>query len=61
MTIERVEMEIVFHCDHCPESVETGETEFTHAFKAVQREGWKAEKVGGGWEHSCPSCAEAGT
>lgn len=54
--IERHEGQVVFECDACPEELETDEDDFHTALALFKREGWKAEKVGSEWVHTCPSC-----
>jgi hypothetical protein len=51
---------IIFECDVCGDTLETGERDFNEA-KAIQdREGWKARKIGSDWCHSCPDCGVPG-
>lgn len=47
--------EIVFECDSCDETLETGASpaEWPQAKACLAREGWKAHQVGQDWIHSC--------
>lgn len=54
--IDRQHGEIVYECDGCPETLETGESEWADAKALFDRRGWRAEKVGSEWTHLCPRC-----
>ena len=54
--IDRQFGEITFECDACDETLETGEEDWTQAHAQFRSEGWKAEKVGDEWVHTCPKC-----
>lgn len=54
--IDRQHGEIVFECDACDETLETGESEWADAHSQFRRDGWKSEKVGDEWVHTCPNC-----
>lgn len=54
--IDRQHNQMVYECDACPETLETGESEFSDALAMFRREGWKAERVGFEWTHLCPDC-----
>lgn len=56
--IERQDGTIQFVCDACPESLETGSSDFAEANGARKREGWTAEKVGQEWVHLCAACRD---
>ena len=47
----------VFHCDECPEHIETDENEFAAARLVLQSKGWRSfigpDKQ---WAHACPAC-----
>lgn len=58
--IERDAGIIHFVCDACPESLDTGCSDFAEANASRQRDGWAAEKVGQDWIHLCPNCRERG-
>ena len=62
MSIERnrwgFDGEITFECDQCGEECNTEESDFHSALKKMKAEGWKAQKVGGDWEHICPGCQD---
>jgi hypothetical protein len=54
--IDRQHNEITYECDACDETLATGQSEFADAHAMFRREGWKAEKVGDEWVHTCPRC-----
>jgi hypothetical protein len=54
--IDRQHGEIIFECDACDETLETGESAWPHAHALFNAEGWHAEKVGDDWIHTCPKC-----
>lgn len=58
MSIERTGgyREVYFVCDTCGEVCETGTDEFMDALREVKDAGWKVEKLGGEWVHTCPDC-----
>lgn len=56
--IDRQHGEIVFECDGCDETIETGESEWADARAEFRRNDWRAEKVGNDWTHLCPDCQE---
>ena len=65
MSVEREERggPIVFVCDACPETLETGYTTWGYANDARRDEGWTAEPLGTTgargaeeWAHYCPAC-----
>lgn len=58
MTLDRVEGQIVFYCDSCPEVLETETRDFDEARTIQHNARWKARRAGAGWEHSCPVCVE---
>lgn len=58
MTTSSVDGEIQFHCDVCPEYVDTEEQDFGEALAMVKEAGWRAVKISNQWEHRCPSCVE---
>jgi hypothetical protein len=50
----------IFECDACSNRFEHVEDEggLTGAWVAARREGWRARKIGGEWEHNkCLKCA----
>lgn len=47
---------IIFECDACDETLDTGEDDFPHAHAQFRLGGWRAEKVGDEWTHLCPAC-----
>jgi hypothetical protein len=56
--LDRQKGEIVFECDGCSDTLETGEREFSEAKHALDAEGWRARKLGSDWMHYCPGCKE---
>lgn len=56
--IDRQHGEIVFECDGCDETIETGEPEWNDAMAEFRRADWRSEKVGSEWTHLCPDCQE---
>jgi hypothetical protein len=48
--------DIVFECDGCSELLETGTSSWDGGQSCLHQQGWKAVKVGEGWEHICPDC-----
>lgn len=49
----------VFHCDTCPEHIETDKDDFTQALIVARRKGWKTYKgPDKQWAHACPACVE---
>jgi hypothetical protein len=48
----------VFECDRCSARFERVEYEggLTAAWVAARRQGWRAQKIGGEWEHKCSEC-----
>jgi tRNA U54 and U55 pseudouridine synthase Pus10 len=45
---------IVFECDYCDDTIETGTADFDDAMEKFRDEGWHSRKVGGDWKHACP-------
>lgn len=56
--IERLNGYVLFECDACPEELDTEEDDFHAALAVFKRDGWRAEKVGAEWVHTCPSCQQ---
>lgn len=53
----RAEGSFEFECDGCdciPFDYTT--EDFSEAWNAAKREGWRTEKVGDEWLHLCPTC-----
>lgn len=48
---------ICFHCDGCPEVIETELTDFGTALAMIRRSGWRVKQVCGEWIHMCRDCA----
>ena len=51
--IDRQRDRILFCCDTCGDSLDTGESEFDEANAARRDAGWTAWKVEGEWVHFC--------
>ncbi len=58
--IDRQHGYIVFECDGCGDTLETGEREWNDAMSEFRSESWRAFKDDDGWNHYCPSCNKAG-
>jgi hypothetical protein len=54
--IDREGGDIVFHCDQCPEHLETEQANWDSAWNFAKRQGWHAKKVGTEWIHVCSNC-----
>jgi hypothetical protein len=49
----------IYHCDTCPEHIDTEEQDFGACLAALKQKGWRTYKGPDGlWAHSCPSCTE---
>lgn len=57
MSAEREGGEVVFCCDACSETLETGEDEFDRALTTLRREGWHCHRHAktSEWMHFCPA------
>lgn len=56
MSVERIKGEVVFTCDRCDETLETGETDFNDARDRLEEEGWRTVIPPRGsqdWRHYC--------
>ncbi len=61
MAQDRIKGEIVFICDSCDETLETGAHDFTEANEARRESKWIAFKEDHGWVHYCSrECQNAG-
>lgn len=58
MSITRNHNEVSFECDACNDTLATGLTDFTEAYAYAKREGWRAIKINGEWEHRCSDCED---
>lgn len=58
--MDRQHGQIVFECDVCGSTLETEELYFNAAKLILDREGWKARRIGEDWLHSCPNCGVPG-
>lgn len=49
----------VFHCDTCPEHIESDHVDPSAGLEEIKEKGWRAyigpDKL---WAHSCPACVE---
>lgn len=54
--IDRQNGDLVFECDTCGETLESGTSDFNSAWNQAKRDGWRAKKVGTEWVHECPNC-----
>ncbi len=54
--IDRQGGQIIFCCDECDETYESGTHEFNEAWTIAKRDGWRAYKLGEDWMHECPGC-----
>ena len=59
MMLDRQGGNIWFECDTCPETLDTGTSDFDSARNLLRREGWRTSKVGTEWVHACSNCSEA--
>lgn len=54
---DRKDGEFRFECDGCDtEPFDYTSEDFSEAWGAAKRDGWRAEKVGEEWLHLCPDC-----
>lgn len=58
--IDRQHGEIIFECDDCGDTLETGESEWVDAQAEFRREGWRAQNLSGEWLHLCADCRGRG-
>lgn len=56
--LERQHGTIIFCCDACGDTLETGEREFAPAKAVLDAEGWRARKFGVDWMHYCAGCRD---
>lgn len=55
--LDRQYGKIVLQCDSCGASEESDKgTDFTQFWTSHKRDGWRAQKEGEDWTHSCPEC-----
>lgn len=49
---------VVFTCDECGDTFDTGREDFKEAVQAIKDDGWKFKKGDDGeWEHNCSQCS----
>lgn len=56
MALDRVHGDVVFICDTCDETLDTGEHEFEDARVVLREAGWQTRRERGDWLHECPGC-----
>ena len=57
MSIDRQGNRILFECESCDEVFKSDEdAEFSDAWSAARRDGWRTKKIGSDWVHACPAC-----
>jgi len=56
MSITRDRGMVVFECDECYATIETGTYDFAAARQELVEKRWTSEKVGADWWHSCKDC-----
>ena len=57
--LERIDGDIVFHCDECSECLETGMHDFAKALALLKEEEWANVKDDDGeYTHVCPACLD---
>lgn len=49
--------EILFVCDDCGDSEQTGHKTIELAWEEIKQAGWRREKDGFIWQHFCKDCA----
>lgn len=54
--LDRQKGNIIWQCDECNETLDTGTSDFDAAKNLLKRERWAVEKVDDTWEHFCPDC-----
>lgn len=54
--IDRQGGQIIFECDSCDTTLESGTEEWSDAWSRAKREGWRSRKIGSEWVHACPGC-----
>ena len=53
MTLHKDYGLFVCECDFCGDILETNESEFREAVKALPKNGWSAKNFAGQWHHAC--------
>jgi hypothetical protein len=54
--LDRQRGRIVFECDGCTDTLETGEADFEAARTELRSAGWIARSEAGVWCHYCEDC-----
>jgi hypothetical protein len=57
MTLHRDRGEIIFECEACDETHETGTRDFDDALADLRRQNWRVCRHRGDWAHLCPKHA----
>ena len=51
---------LVFHCDTCPDAIDTEAHNIVSALRSLRSEGWQVVRIGSGvsaqYLHRCPDC-----
>lgn len=56
--IDRQGGQIVWECDSCDETFSWDDPDnFNEGWSAAKRDGWRTQKAGAEWVHSCPNCS----
>ena len=58
--MDRQRGQFIFECDVCGDVLETDTSNFNEARATLDRENWKARKIGADWCHSCEKCGVPG-
>jgi hypothetical protein len=49
----------VFHCDTCPEHIESDHVHFSAGLEEIKAKGWRVYRgPDNEWAHGCPACVE---
>lgn len=56
MAIDRQFNEVIFICDTCEDTFDSGEEDFDTAKDDMKKAGWKITKEGDEWKHYCRGC-----
>lgn len=54
--LDRQKGNIIFECDTCADTLDTGTGSFDAALNQLRRDGWRAQLVAGEWVHWCQKC-----
>lgn len=59
MSVDRIKGEVVFICNGCDDTLETGTRNYGEAHEVRKDESWSAippEPLMDNWQHFCPDC-----